>query len=68
MSEKLSDNVSIDDDADCITIYGVRFNGRVFKQVGDAMPNVTGFELAKSHDVYGDFLVLRNLSGTEELP
>jgi len=63
MSEKLSDNVSVDDETATLTIYGIKYAGELFKALGQATPGK--FEVVSNKD---GVLTLRSMSGTEELP
>jgi hypothetical protein len=63
MSDLLSDNVTIDDENGTITIYGVKYAGYLFEQLG-LMPVATRFELVSRED---GVLTIRNMSGSEEL-
>ena len=46
----ISSNVQIDDISDTITIYGIRYSGELFRELGFAAAEGTRFEIGKRHD------------------
>ena len=55
MAGKLSENIAIDDDADCIEAYGQKISGELLRSMTEASPPGVWFRIEKGEG--GELLV-----------